>query len=160
MYIKLPYGLRLVHQCSVEAAILHLPVELKKLFFFLVSQDVSKFDSLFSVTFACSLLFSPRLMLISKQQCKQEGHSCLTSHSTISGGVLTKKSPPYSILLLHSSLALQSRQSSKQFHTEIRREKFCFLNLFCPVLPREEGQDSYEEGWAGDIRKLSINMLQ
>lgn len=106
MYIKLPYGMRLVHQCSVETAILHLPAELNKLFFPLVSQDVSKFDSLFSITFDCSLLFSPRLILLSKQQCKQEGQSCLTSHSTILGGNLTKKSPPYSILLLNSSLAL------------------------------------------------------
>lgn len=134
----------------------------QKAFFFLVSQDISKFDSLFSVTFACSLLFSPRLILFSKQQCKRKGHSCLTSHSTISGGVLTKKSPLYSILFLHSSLAGQSRQSPEQFHTETRRKKFCFLNLFCAVLPvtREEGQGNYEEGWAGDIRKFCINVLQ
>lgn len=126
MYIKLPHGMRLVCQSSVKTAILHLLVELKKLFlfllfFFLVSQDVSKSDSMLSVTFACSLLFSPRLILLSKQQCKGKGHSCLTSHSTISGGVLTKKSQLYSIMLLHSSLALQSRQPPKQSHTEIRR---------------------------------------
>lgn len=32
MYIKLPYAMRLVHQHAVKTAILHLPVEFKKLF--------------------------------------------------------------------------------------------------------------------------------
>lgn len=155
--------MRLVHQCSVKTVILHLPVEFKKLLFlFLVNQDISKSDSLDTVTFACSLLLSPRLILLSQQQCKRKGHSCLTSPSNISGGILTSKSPLYSILLLHSSWAPQSRQPPKQSHTEFRREKFCFLNLFSPVSPctREEGQDSCEEGRAGDSRKLCINVLQ
>lgn len=100
LYIKLPYAMRLVHPVFSQNRHPSTACRTKKAFsFFLISQDISRFVSLVSLTFACSLLFPSWLLLLLKQQCEWKGHSCLTFNVNISGVFLNKMSVSYSILL-------------------------------------------------------------
>lgn len=117
--------------------ILHLPVELRKIFFFFF------FASLVSRTLAYRLLFSPRLSCF--QSCcntNRRATAVLLSIATFQVCSFNKKFTLYSIFLIlpcHFKTEMLLNTVTENSGERI----FIFLKLFSPAFPvlQEDGQD-------------------
>lgn len=106
-----------------------------------------------STTLPYSSLLSPRMILLSKLQCKWKGHSCLTFNGNISLISLNKKSTSCSIFLTppcHFKAEILSNTVTENTGERI----FRFLKLFSPFFPILQEKDRI---YAGEGEEKSRN---